>query len=89
MPVSNAQRVEDDGQHDCPVCDAEAPYVLYDDDKMCKKCGHTPGSGGDGGVTADDDEWADWRSHRREKYSGWFGPERVKFVGGFASAYLD
>lgn len=83
--LSGARRVTEDGQHECPLCDAEAPYVLYDGDKMCENCGHTPGAGGDGGGDESDDER--WRKHRRENYSGWYGPERIKFPGGFASAY--
>ena len=81
----NARRVDEDGQHECPVCGADAPYVLYDGDKMCVECGHVPGVGG---RSKDTTEWQEWLSHRDNEYSGWHGPERIKFVGGFASAYV-
>jgi hypothetical protein len=74
--------VDEERQHECPLCGAEAPYVLYDGDKMCGECGHVPGVGGD-----DKDAHESWREHRRENYSGWTGPDRIKFPGGFASAY--
>jgi hypothetical protein len=88
MSVSEARRVEEDGQHDCPLCDSEAPYVLFDGDKMCENCGHTPGADGGGGTASSDDEWADWREHRADMYEGFYGPDRIKFPGGFASAYV-
>jgi len=81
--VEAARRVAKESQHECPLCGADAPYVLYDGDKMCEECGHVPGAGGN----TSDDEHEDWREHRRENYSGWFGPDRIKFAGGFASAY--
>lgn len=82
--MEGARYVEDDMQHDCPLCGAKSPYVLYDGDKMCEHCGHVPGAGGD---VDEQSEYEQWREHRRANYSGWTGPERVKFPGGFKSAY--
>lgn len=79
-----ARRVEEERQHECPLCGADAPYVLYDDDKMCEECGHVPGVGG---KVEEQSEHEQWREHRRENYSGWTGPDRIKFPGGFAHAY--
>lgn len=81
--VEAAPRAAEESQHECPLCGADAPYVLYDGDKMCEECGHVPSAGGRDA----DDGHEDWREHRRENYSGWFGPDRIKFPGGFASAY--
>jgi len=84
--MSIGRSLYEDEQHECPICEAEAPYVLYDDDKMCKHCGHVPGAPND--RAADEEtEWEQWVEHRAEMYAGFTGPDRVKMVGGFASAY--
>lgn len=90
MDISTAPSVpnDDDEPTTCDVCSAENSYVLYDGDKVCSECGHAP-DGRQEQFTTDDvaDPWAEWFSHRRAEYAGWYGEDRIKFVGGFASAY--
>lgn len=78
---------EDDDDVECDNC-AGGTYVLYDGDKLCRDCGYIAGSGG-GSREREVDDWAAWQQHRREHedYSGFHGPDRIKMVGGFASAY--
>lgn len=81
-PVAN----EDDEDAECDNCEG-GTYVLYDGDKLCRDCGYLAGSRPR--QTEDGDEWSSWQQHRRdhEDYSGWYGEDRIKMVGGFAAAY--
>lgn len=87
MDIENAPQRHEDEERECGLCEAEGTIVVYDGDKVCKNCGHTPGPSR--GTADEQDEWAEWFEHRREyeEYSGWFGENRIKFVGGFADAY--
>jgi len=85
MDIETAPSLDEEDV-ECAVCDAEESFVIYEGDKVCKECGHAP-SGGGRSVTTDDSEWADWLQHRREEYDGFYGEDRIKFVGGFAAAY--
>lgn len=82
--VSNAVEDEDDVEV-CDVCDAKQSFVLYEHDKVCKECGFTPS--GDDTSQYEQETWDDWWEHRRNQYSGFYGDERVKMVGGFARPY--
>lgn len=83
VPAS-APRIDDD--RECPVCTAEGSYVRYDNDLVCRVCGHAPHSVNT--VDEQEDAWTQWWEARRE-YDGLYGAERVKMVGGFASVYFD
>lgn len=89
MRLEDAPRVGEDNQHECPICTSEGTYVLYEGDKMCAACGHVPGVSNTLTSASEDDEWAEWREHRHEEYSGWYGRDRIKMVGGFVRPYVD
>jgi len=85
MRMADAPRVREEKQHECPICEAEGAYILYEGDKTCMRCGHTPG---ERVVPSEEsDPWTRWFTHRKEEYSGFYGPDRIKMVGGFASSY--
>lgn len=79
-PVAN----EDDEDASCDDC-GSGTYVLYDGDKVCRDCGYLA-QPQDSPTT---DDWSTWVEHRRsnDDYSGWYGENRIKMVGGFAAAY--
>lgn len=85
MELKTAPRHDEDGDEECAVCDGENTFVLYENDKVCKNCGHAPDSRGrsESGLN----KWQQWHKHRHEEYSGFYGEERLKFVGGFVSAW--
>jgi hypothetical protein len=75
-----------DGDEECAICDGENTFVLYEGDKVCRQCGHAPSP--KAGSSADEQsEWERWDEHRKDEYSGFYGDERIKFVGGFVAAY--
>lgn len=72
---------------DCPLCGKENAYVLRDNDKVCEECNYMPRAE----TTVESaDPWDEWHEHRRDNddYSGFTGENRIKFVGGFTSAYV-
>jgi hypothetical protein len=78
---------EDEEPEKCEICGTEEPYVKYDNNKTCKCCGHLPNHS-----TSDDDNsnpWQSWWEHRADMYSGFYGKDRVKMVGGFSSAWNE
>jgi hypothetical protein len=85
MVLPESARAVDDEDDECPVCGAENSYALYDGDKVCSQCAHVPSHDTREEETVD--EWTEWQQHRAERYSGWYGEDRIKFVGGFASVY--
>lgn len=88
MDIDQAPTADGEDDEDVECDDCGGTYVLYDGEKLCRDCGYIAGSGGSA-READADEWASWHQHRREyeQYSGFRGPDRIKFVGGFAAAY--
>jgi hypothetical protein len=89
MEIETAPSTDNEDE-ECGICEAEGSFVLYDGDKVCKECGHAPAGGSGRDSLSDgggDTEWADWLQHRRDEYDGFYGEDRIKFVGGFASAY--
>lgn len=85
--IDQAKAVEYDEDEEvptCEVCGAEGSYVLYDGDKTCKKCGDLPEQH-EPNVDARSN-WERWWDER-EHYSGWHGENRIRFIGGFQSAY--
>lgn len=87
MDISTAPAVEEADDRECNICEAEGTFVIYDGDQVCTQCGHAPTSDSNTGVEQGSNEWSDWFDHRDERYSGWYGEDRIKFPGGFASAY--
>lgn len=69
---------------ECDGC--EGPLIMDDNgDKRCFDCGLLASA-----VEVEKETtnpWCEWREHRRENYSGWYGDERVKMVGGFLGAW--
>lgn len=89
MRLEDAPRVEDDdGPVECVNCGSEGTMVLFEHDKMCTECHHAP-SKETSAITLDErqDQWEKWFAHRDAEYSGWYGENRIKFPGGFASAW--
>lgn len=88
MNLENAPRPDDEEDRECSICDSENSFVLYEGERVCKECGYAPTAGGTAVSTQNtSEEWDDWFEHRDEQYSGFHGTDRIKFVGGFASAY--
>lgn len=90
MDISTAPRVPNDNDEpqQCDVCAAENSFVLYDNDKLCSECGYAPDSQEDSfDFDGNSDPWLSWWEYRRANYSGWYGENRVKFVGGFESPW--
>lgn len=87
MTVESAPYDPNAEERECPICEHEGDYVLYDNDSVCEHCGHV--HGGDEPQDEDLTEWSRWRRHRRnhDDYKGWLGEDRIKMVGGFAAAY--
>jgi len=85
MTPLEAPTAEEDRQHECPNCETESPFVIYDGDKVCQHCAHVPGTVN--ARAASDDDWQHWWEHRRREYSGWHGHERVRMIGGFPATY--
>lgn len=80
--------VPEDEQHECGACGAEDPFVTVGGshgEKMCSECHVLPNQSRER-VSQHSTPWETFRE-RRSQYSGFHGPERVKFVGGFARAY--
>lgn len=71
---------------ECPKC--EDGYFLQDDHSVfCENCHYAPERSAN--RVRKTDEWVDFWQYRTSEYSGFRGPERVKVVGGFASAYFE
>lgn len=84
MDMESAPSVAESEEQECALCGNEGTFVIYDGDKVCTTCGHAPDN--TTSVTTNGDEFEDWLDERSE-YSGWYGQDRIKFAGGFASAY--
>ena len=69
---------------ECVMCE-EATYEERDGDVFCPNC-HTL-LGGEGGRSQSGPWRSFWSYREQSDYHGWKGPDRIKMVGGFASAY--
>jgi len=83
--LNAAPSVPQEEEEECPHCEATASYIRYEGDTVCRECGFTPHPSGRPSST--ENPWGSWHEHRAAEYDGWFGPERIKMVGGFVSAY--
>lgn len=68
----------------CTLC-GEGSFVIYDNDKVCPKCGYLSGTGGDG---EPDHPWFKWRVIRNTQFEEDQVPRR-KVVGSYVHAYTD
>lgn len=69
---------------ECTVCD-EGEYMRDGYELICSQCQHTPAHD-DLRPTEGPGTW-DLFNQSRADYSGFYGDERVKMVGGFARVY--
>jgi hypothetical protein len=68
----------------CTIQDCDGEYVYEDGTKYCDTCHYAPTkqpSTNQKGV------WESFWSHRRDNYSGFYGQERVRMIGGFFNPY--
>lgn len=73
--------------HEPFECDCGGEFVMHDGDKLCADCGLVSGS--ESVDVEVEGPWGNWWEERRSSdYSGWTGKDRIKFVGGFVSAYV-
>lgn len=72
--------------YECEEC--EGPIIIdHNEDKRCFDCGlltSTPSS-----REYRSNQWEEWDEERRtnDEYSGWYGEDRLKMVGGFVGAW--
>lgn len=93
MDISNAPVADREDDAECDVESCGGTYVLYDNDRVCDECGHLSGTGNRNGDSTMGyreehlpEPWVEYEKER-EQYSGFYGEDRIKFPGGFASAY--
>lgn len=90
MKIRNAPVADHDDDAECEIADCGGEYVLYDHDCVCRRCGHISGTEdtSDEGYREEclTEEWVQYERKRAE-YDGFYGHERIKFIGGFASSY--
>lgn len=79
-PNADEHRDADDEPSECAICDSEDSYIRYEGDTVCIECGHV--RGGDEPMSEGKNPWVEWWEHRDENYDGFYGPDRIKFVGG-------
>lgn len=85
MNLENAPIPEGEEERECPVCEREGSIVLHDGDKVCRNCQFTTSS--ESQRRREESAWDEWHDHRDDEYEGFYGDDRIKFVGGFSSAY--
>lgn len=76
-------------ERECFNCD-DGTFIRVETELVCDTCSYSP----DRSPRMENrphnliDQWpVFWKA--RENYSGFIGPNRVKMVGGFTTAYLD
>lgn len=92
MDIDTAPVADRADDAECDVDGCGGVYVLYDGDRVCRVCGHLSGTGGNEPMDYREKHlpkaWVSFEKTRdSDKYSGFTGQDRIKFVGGFASAY--
>lgn len=71
------------------ACDTEwceGTFVRYEGEHICRDCGHVRFSDHDDTPRSMRDPW-EWFEEQRNEYSGFYGRDRVRMVGGFLRAY--
>jgi len=81
MKTSNYQHTGDE----CPICE-DGEILKGEYEKMCDSCYTVIDS--DAFVHETEQPWEQWWDHRESEYSGLYGPERVKAVGGFVGVWF-
>lgn len=87
VDIETAPRAHNEDET-CPICE-ESAYVLVDceREKVCANCLHAPQSTPERTVSPDS-EWTEWHRYRRkDEISGFYGSDRIKFIGGFHGAW--
>lgn len=75
-----------ENDQECVLC-GESNYVQNGSELVCPECFHVPIHESKR-RTEKHDPW-DFFDRKRDEYSGFYGPERVKMVGGFARIYFE
>lgn len=91
MEIDTAPVADREGDAECDIEECGGTYVLYDGDRVCRRCGHLSGTGGDNmdqtyRQKQIPEPWVEYEQER-EKYDGFHGEDRIKFPGGFAQTY--
>lgn len=72
--------------NECPTEDCEGELLQAEHERFCNEC-----------YTVMDEAtfpnnnrslYARWHEHRRSEYSGFYGSDRVKMIGGFSRPYF-
>lgn len=87
MRLEDAPRTDEYSEDaSCNVDECGGEYVRYENDIMCKECGHMyDESMGPNRLTTLGAWQRFWTE--REDYDGHYGHDRKRCVGGFASSY--
>lgn len=94
MRLEDAKRFYDhDDEQDlnCDNHDCDGQMVKWEGDKVCNKCGYMYDAGPPEHVRDDNVLLAERRikSFTNRDGSGYYGRDRVRFVGGFFGAWFD
>lgn len=81
MKVDNFQRTGDE----CPVCE-DGEILKGEYEKFCDSC-HTV-IDADAFVHEENGVWEQWWDRRDSEYSGLYGHDRMKAVGGFGGVWF-
>lgn len=90
MMNRNKRADTDDEDAACTRDGCDGTFVDMDHEHVCNRCGYVRGTGGQEERSYRErhlpDEWVSFEKERSQ-YNGFYGPDRIKFVGGFARPY--
>jgi hypothetical protein len=89
--LATAPIAERDGDAECDQDGCGGSYVLYDGDRVCRRCGHLSGTDSSAAQSYRERHLPEaWQSFERQRseYNGFTGDERIKFVGGFVGPWV-
>jgi len=94
MKLQDAKRFydhEDEQDLSCDTPDCGGTMVKWEGDKVCNECGYMYDAGPPEHVRDDNVLLAERRvvKFRNRDGSGWHGPDRTRFAGGFFDAWFD
>ena len=94
MRLQDAKRFydhEDEQDLQCDRTDCDGSMVKWEGDKVCDECGYMYDAEKPAHVQDQDVLLAERRvvSFRNRDGSGYYGPDRVRFAGGFFRAWFD